>query len=144
MIPGEKFKPQQLTLGNREITAEKKFKPGSYELVIIHPGFREIRERLVVYPGEGLLELERYAKPRLFTWDVPHGNAIHGCNFFQAEQVLVNGKAVTSDTKFIPGEKYQNPSLALFHCWTLSGTNSKSGTNSNLTRFCVTIIPQGF
>ena len=51
LIPGKKFKPQQLTLGNREITAEKKFKPGSYELVIIHPGFREIRERLVVYPG---------------------------------------------------------------------------------------------
>ena len=101
MVPGKKFQPQQFTLGNRKMTTQEKFKPGSYELVIIHPGFKEIRERLVVYPGEGILELERtlYAKPRTLILGV---GSIYNCDFFHAEQVFINGKIATPYTKLTP------------------------------------------
>ena len=59
LAPGEEFEVELLTLGDREIVPEEKFKPGSYELIIAHPGFAEIREKLEVEPGEDILELSR-------------------------------------------------------------------------------------
>ena len=60
MVPDQQFKAELLTLGERDIVPEEKFKPGSYELMISHPGFAEIREKIEVEPGEGIFELDRH------------------------------------------------------------------------------------
>ncbi|WP_372369230.1 PEGA domain-containing protein [Candidatus Uabimicrobium sp. HlEnr_7] len=59
MAEGDDFTPELLTLGERDIVPGEKFKPSSYELIIAHPGFAEIREKLEVEPGVGTLELNR-------------------------------------------------------------------------------------
>ena len=71
---GEEFHPQQITLGNREISGVEKFKPGNYELAISHPGFATIQEGIEVTPGEGIMEI-RYrlqAKQRRLLVDISY------------------------------------------------------------------------
>ncbi|WP_372365558.1 hypothetical protein [Candidatus Uabimicrobium sp. HlEnr_7] len=59
----EIFEPELLTLAERDIVPEESFKPGFYEMVIFHPGYAEIREKIEVEPGEGVFQLERHLNP---------------------------------------------------------------------------------
>ena len=59
----EEFRPQLLTLAERDVVSEESFKPGVYEMVIYHPGYTEIREKITVEPGSDVLELTRHLHP---------------------------------------------------------------------------------
>ncbi|WP_372369836.1 hypothetical protein [Candidatus Uabimicrobium sp. HlEnr_7] len=59
LAENDKFYPELLVLGGREMELSERFKPGVHDLVIAHPGFKKITEKIKIEPGEGQLVLKR-------------------------------------------------------------------------------------
>ncbi len=59
----EIMEPEECILGARPV-AEGPYKPGSYELVIAHPGYFGSRDKIEVVPGTGVQEITQTLMPK--------------------------------------------------------------------------------
>lgn len=59
----EPLEVEECTLGSRPV-AEGPYKPGSYELVIAHPGYFSSRDKIEVIPGTGTQEVTQTLMPK--------------------------------------------------------------------------------